>query len=99
MVQNLNKTVGDHEIIKDFSMDIDPGEVMCLLGMNGSGKTTLINLLTGLIEPDEDSGDTLIRTHNGEVNLRENPKGFRSYIRLCQQSDFLFEELTVREHL
>jgi len=72
---------------------------MCILGLNGSGKTTLINLLTGLVEPDEESGDTIIMTSNGPVYLRESPKAFRSYIRLCQQSDFLFEELTVREHI
>jgi len=60
-----------------------PGEVMCLLGNNGSGKTTLVNLLTGLTPTDEDGGDITINTSRGAVSLRQDLKGFRSYIRLC----------------
>jgi ABC-type multidrug transport system ATPase subunit len=55
------------EIIKGFDLDIMAGEVVCLLGNNGSGKTTLINMLTGLIDPDEESGDTIVRTERGFV--------------------------------
>lgn len=33
------------------------------------------------------------------VSLRKDPKEFKKYVRLCQQNDFLFEELTVHEHL
>ena len=60
---DLSKTIGENRIIKNFSLDIMPGEVMCLLGNNGSGKTTLINLLTGLTNPDVSSGDTGIRVN------------------------------------
>lgn len=35
-------------VLQGFSLDIQRGEVMCLLGANGSGKTTLINVLTVL---------------------------------------------------
>lgn len=34
-------------------MEIEPGELMGVLGHNGAGKTTLINILTGVIGPDE----------------------------------------------
>jgi ABC-type multidrug transport system ATPase subunit len=71
---------------------------MCLLGSNGSGKTTLVNILTGLTELDE--GDVLLNLDNNHVvSLKNQKKAFRSYIRLCQQNDFLFEELTGEEHL
>ena len=72
-----------------------------MLGNNGSGKTTLINLLTGLTQPDSNSGDTSIRINKAGklAHLSNKPKEFRSYVRLCQQNDFLFEELTVKEHL
>jgi ABC-type multidrug transport system ATPase subunit len=74
---------------------------MCLLGCNGSGKTTIINMLTGLTPLDNDNGDVLIHLDSGRktVSLRSHPNEFKSYIRLCQQNDFLFEELTVHEHL
>jgi ABC-type glutathione transport system ATPase component len=51
-IRNLTKTLDRKKVIKDFSLDIYSGEILCLLGNNGSGKTTLINLLTGLIHPD-----------------------------------------------
>jgi len=70
--------------VKDFSLDIKPGEVMCLLGNNGSGKTTLINLLTGLIPSDENGGDVTISLDNGrQVSLQDSVVEFRSYVRLC----------------
>jgi ABC-type sugar transport system ATPase subunit len=53
-VRGLNKTLGLKRVIKNFSLDIYSGEIICLLGNNGSGKTTLINLLTGLLYPDLD---------------------------------------------
>jgi ABC-type multidrug transport system ATPase subunit len=56
----MKKRFGDEEVIKNFSLDIKPGEVMCLLGTNGSGKTTIINLLTGLQSLDDNSGDAII---------------------------------------
>lgn len=47
-ITEVYKTINDQEVIKGFTLDIMPGEVLCLLGNNGSGKTTLVNLLTGL---------------------------------------------------
>ena len=71
---------------------------MCLLGANGSGKTTLVNVLVGLTEFD--AGNVLLHLENNTtISLKDQKKAFRSYIRLCQQNDFLFEELTGKEHL
>jgi len=36
---------------------------------------------------------------NRTLSLRNNAREFKNYVRLCQQNDFLFEELTVHEHL
>ena len=68
-IKDLNKTMGDRQVIQDFSLEVMEGEIMCLLGNNGAGKTTLINLLTGLCQPDPDSGDVTIRTEKGLVSL------------------------------
>lgn len=40
------------EAIKNFNLEIEPNELMGILGHNGAGKTTLINILTGVISPD-----------------------------------------------
>jgi len=73
--------------VSDFSLDINPGEIMCLLGNNGAGKTTIINLITGLIENDQDAAieaDVKIFHEMTVVSLKESIKEFRNYIRLCQ---------------
>ncbi len=52
-VQEISKYFGSVIAIKDVSMDVYPGEVMCLLGDNGAGKSTLIKCLSGVFPPDE----------------------------------------------
>jgi len=50
-VQQLSKTIGGREIVKDVSFQIYQGEVFGFLGPNGAGKTTTIRMLVGLIRP------------------------------------------------
>ena len=46
------KSFGDRHIIKDFSLRIQRGDRIGLVGANGTGKTTLLKLLTGELDPD-----------------------------------------------
>ena len=50
---NISKSYDNKEIIKDTSLEIYEGELVCLLGVSGVGKTTLFNILSGLLIPDE----------------------------------------------
>jgi ATP-binding cassette subfamily F protein uup len=52
---------GDHVILRDANLAIDPGERVCLIGRNGAGKSTTLKLITGEIEAD-----------NGEIVRRDN---------------------------
>ncbi|HEU0115917.1 MAG TPA: ATP-binding cassette domain-containing protein, partial [Thermomicrobiales bacterium] len=52
-VRNVSKYFGSVIALKDISMAVYPGEVMCLLGDNGAGKSTLIKILSGVHLPDE----------------------------------------------
>jgi ATP-binding cassette subfamily F protein uup len=49
----IDKSYQDRPIVRDFSIRIQRGDRIGIIGPNGSGKTTLINLLTGAIAPDE----------------------------------------------
>jgi ATP-binding cassette subfamily F protein uup len=50
--KNISKTYGDRSIVSDFSIRIQRGDRIGIVGPNGSGKTTLISMLTGILAPD-----------------------------------------------
>lgn len=50
-VNNLSFNYGKKEVLKDFSLTIEQGRIMGLLGPNGVGKSTLINILNGFLKP------------------------------------------------
>ena len=52
-VQHVSKIFGSVIALKDISMKVQAGEVMCLLGDNGAGKSTLIKILSGVHQPSE----------------------------------------------
>ncbi|MCJ7622952.1 MAG: ABC transporter ATP-binding protein/permease [Anaerolineaceae bacterium] len=43
----------DHVVVKDISFEVQPGQIVALLGMTGSGKTTIINLVARFYDPTE----------------------------------------------
>lgn len=57
-IQNLSKSYGNKEALKDVSFDIPGGKIVGLLGPNGSGKTTLIKTIMGLLQ--DYSGEVII---------------------------------------
>ena len=52
-IQNLAFSYGKNEVLKNISMDLEPGRIYGLLGENGVGKTTLLTLLCGLKKTQE----------------------------------------------
>ena len=50
--QGLRKRYKQHEVVRDFSLDLDAGEVVGLLGPNGAGKTTCFYMIVGLVAAD-----------------------------------------------
>ncbi|HEU4960521.1 MAG TPA: ABC-F family ATP-binding cassette domain-containing protein [Sphingomonas sp.] len=60
------ESVGERTIIKDFSLRIQRGDRIGIVGANGAGKTTLLKLLTGDIAPDEGTV-TLAKTLDGVI--------------------------------
>jgi simple sugar transport system ATP-binding protein len=66
-VRNVSRYFGSVIALKDVSMTVYPGEVMCLLGDNGAGKSTMIKILSGVHRPSE-----------GEYLLEGQPVHFAS---------------------
>ena len=50
-VRNLCKAFGGHEVLKNISVDINKGDVVCVIGPSGSGKSTFLRCLNRLEEP------------------------------------------------
>jgi ATP-binding cassette subfamily F protein uup len=64
--EGVAKRFGERTVIKDFTLRIQRGDRIGIVGANGAGKTTLLKLLTGELEPD-DGRVTLAKTLNGIV--------------------------------
>ena len=58
IINNLSKSFGKKDVIKNASYTFDQGEVYALLGRNGAGKTTLFKLITDSLSKDE--GEVLL---------------------------------------
>ena len=50
IVKNLQKKFGDLEVLKDINLEVEEGEVVCVIGPSGSGKSTMLRCLNGLEE-------------------------------------------------
>ncbi len=88
-VKNITKQFDDLKAINNFSCELFPGEIFCLLGHNGAGKTTLIKIISGIEKIDE--GDIIL---NG-ISILNDKNYFIKNIGVCHQENILFGELTV----
>lgn len=57
-LKNIDKafhrgTVNENQVFKDFSLEVETGDFVTIIGSNGSGKSTLLNLICGSLDPDE----------------------------------------------
>jgi polar amino acid transport system ATP-binding protein len=95
-IKNLNKTFGDHHVIRDLTVQIENSHALVILGPSGGGKTTLLRLIAGL--EYYDSGYLQINDHvlnrNGE-HLRE----YRKKLGMVFQAYNLFPHLTALENI
>lgn len=92
-IKELKKVYDNgYEALKSINLEINEGELVCLLGPSGCGKTTILNLLSGLLDPT--SGD--IRFNNESV-IDKHPKDRN--IGLVFQNYALYPHMTVLENV
>lgn len=83
----------DKQVLHNISFDVEPGQVIALVGSSGSGKSTIAGLAASFLNPD--SGTITIDGHDlSKVNLNS----FRQHLGVVLQDDFLFEG-TIRENI
>ncbi|MGY4719810.1 ABC transporter ATP-binding protein [Naumannella cuiyingiana] len=94
-LRGITKRFGPVVANSDIDLDIAPGEIHCLLGENGAGKSTLMNVLYGLLQPDE--GEISI---DGEPVRIANPRDAMARgIGMVHQHFMLVDPFTVAENL
>lgn len=92
-IENLRKVYDNqYEALKSINLEINEGELVCLLGPSGCGKTTILNLVAGLLDPT--SGDIKF---DDESIVDKHPKD--RHIGLVFQNYALYPHMTVLENV
>jgi iron(III) transport system ATP-binding protein len=95
-VKNLSYAVADKKILNDVSLQVEAGQIACILGPSGCGKTTLLRLLAGILRPR--SGQIFL--DNTEVSGPEvHVPPERRNIGLMFQDYALFPHMTAIENV
>jgi D-xylose transport system ATP-binding protein len=88
-VENISKSFGSVQALKDVSFDIFDDEIVGLVGDNGAGKSTLIKILSGNFPPDE-----------GSIFLEGNKVNFKSPIEARKMGiETVYQDLSLCENL
>lgn len=93
VVERVSKRFGDHQVLTEVDLQIDPGEVVALRGPNGSGKSTLLGCCSGAVVADKG------RVSIGGKDLRSEPVAARALMRVLPQQSELPPGLTGEELL
>ena len=70
-IKNLHVSIDNKKILKDFNINIKPGELHVIMGPNGSGKSTLTNTIAGKENYEVTTGDII---YNNKSLLPLNPE-------------------------
>lgn len=90
---DLSKSYNGHQALSNLTLQVNKGEVCCLLGQNGAGKTTTINLSLGFLRPT--SGKVLIN----DIEVSKNSAATRKMTAYIPEVVMLYSELTALENL
>jgi branched-chain amino acid transport system ATP-binding protein len=94
-VEKLNAWYGSSHVLQDVNLEVDQGEIVCLIGRNGAGKTTTLKSIIGLVE----------KTRGSAVFKNKEMLGQAAHVRFGLGLAYVPEErrivqgLTVRENL
>jgi phospholipid/cholesterol/gamma-HCH transport system ATP-binding protein len=96
-VQNLCHSVGHKDVLRGIDIRVEPGKILCIMGMSGCGKTTFLHSLGGLLQPT--SGQIWIG-QDQIVGMRETELNHvRERMGMVFQYAALFDSLSVFENV
>jgi glutamine transport system ATP-binding protein len=95
-VENLHKSFGDNEVLKGIDCDVEPSEVVCVIGPSGSGKSTFLRCLNMLEEIT--SGEVVI-DGKSLTDRGTDINAVRTEIGMVFQQFNLFPHMSVLENI
>ncbi|MBP3925786.1 MAG: amino acid ABC transporter ATP-binding protein [Clostridium sp.] len=95
-VEHLSKKFGDLEVLKDINLDVEEGEVVCIIGPSGSGKSTFLRCINQLEVPTDG-----VIEYEGKDMLADKAdiRKFREEVGMIFQSFNLFPMKTVLDNI
>jgi branched-chain amino acid transport system ATP-binding protein len=95
VVSDIHAGYGRVEVLKGIDVEVNKGEVVCLLGANGAGKSTLLKVISGLIAPVRGSISFL----GQEIGRKAADEVVRAGISHVPEGRQIFAGLTVQQNL
>ena len=95
-IRNLQKKFGTFTALDGINLDIDEGEVVCIIGPSGSGKSTLIRCIN-LLESFDETGEIIV--DDIRVTRGKELASVRAEVGMVFQSFNLFPHMTIRENI
>jgi len=92
-LENLSKSFGEIKAVDNVSFQVESGEIFGLLGPNGAGKTTIIQMVAGLLKPDNG------RIWLDSIEALVNPEATKKLLGVVPQEMAFYEELSAWENL
>ena len=92
-LENVTKRYDDTIVVDRLNLQIDPGEIVGMIGHNGAGKSTTLKMIAGLVEPT--SGHVQVMGHDMQ---RESIK-VKPRIGYLPEESSLYEAMTARQYL
>lgn len=99
-IDNISKSYGNNQVLKDISINLKKGEIHGLVGENGAGKSTLMNILFGMPVIHSTGGFEGEMTLDGEVYLPKTPmEAMNLGIGMVHQEFMLIPGFTITENI
>lgn len=94
-IKDLSKSFGKHEVLRKIDLDVNAGEIICIVGSSGSGKSTLLRCINKL----EHQTTGKILYHDKEVrDIQREVNEYRAKVGMVFQSFNLFNNMTVLQN-
>ncbi|GLV56178.1 ABC transporter ATP-binding protein [Dictyobacter sp. S3.2.2.5] len=92
---NVNTYYGPSHVLQDISLEVEKGEIVCLLGANAAGKTTTMKTIFGLVRSSSGS----INFDGQDIERRLTGDIVKAGMALVPEARRIFPRMTVRENL